>query len=455
VVLVMRRWRHRRQDDRGVTLVLCALLLTTMLGMAAFVVDYGFARQASRNEQGASDAAALAGAQDLPRGTTANAAMANAARANARSYVIESLGESITGAPCAANVATCTFTVGDHDITITTPYVLSGSTIPSHNLIYIQACRVIPKFFAGVYGDGEQTVCRSSVARNRNIVAGFGRGLIALNPTACPALEFDGSSTTNLYSDGAIIVESSCTPNALDGGGNAWEVQAGLITVVGGYQINPCNVSSCLNGTTPVTGVAPTGDPLALVPEPARPAAALPRTNGGGTSPFGGACQHTYHPGFYTTISVNSRNSCFDPGLYYIEAGSATAEALGSNGSSFLHGQGVTFFIKRGDIRLNGSGSMRLTPPTTGPYAGITIFQSRTNCAAAKINGNDASSIGTIYLPCAHLDFQGNAGPTAGDFVTGMVIADTIQITGNGTLTINAEEPAVVVPPEDDIGLEH
>jgi len=445
--------RRREPDDRGATIILCALLATVLLGAAAFVTDYGFARQATRNEQAATDAAALAAAQDLPKGATANAGLANTARAVARSYAEESLAEPVSGTPCAAGVSTCTFTVGVHTVTVTTPYALSGSALPSHNLVYVQACRTLPRFFAGVFTGGSQTACRSSVARNRNIVSGFARGLVALNPTICQALQFAGSSTTNLYSNGAIIVESSCDPNALDGGGNAWEVQAGLITVVGDYRINPCTELTCLNGTVPTTGVAPSGDPLAAVAEPVKPANAPATTSG--TSPFTGAACTRYRPGAYTSIDINSGSACFDPGVYYLEAGSASANAFRSNGNGFLHGQGVTFFVMRGAVFLNGSGSLRLTPPTTGPYAGITLFQSRTNCTDAHINGNNASSIGTIYLPCAHLDFQGNAGPTAGDFVTGMVVADTVTVTGNGYLSIRAEEPAVVEPPVDDIGLEN
>jgi hypothetical protein len=453
VGLVLGPRRRAGRDESGVTIVLCAFLMVTLFAMAAFVTDYGFARQLTRSEQAAADAGALAAAQDLPKGAISDSAKADVARNAARVYAAQSLSETDSGPACTPGVATCTFTAGPHTVTLTTPYSLSGSSIPSHNLVYVRTCRVLPTFFAGIFGDADRTVCRSSVARNRNIVEGFGRGLIALSPTACPGLEFDGSSTTNLYSDGAVIVESSCQPNALDGGGNAWEVQAGLITVVGGYAINPCTVPLCLNGTIPVSGVAPVGDPLAGVPEPTRPANALPRTSGG-TSPFGGACDFTYHPGFYSSININNEDACFEPGVYYIEAGSATGSAFRSNGNGFLHGEEVFFFIKRGEIQLNGGGSLRLTPPASGPYEGLTLFQSRTNCVDAKINGNDDSSIGTIYLPCAHLDFQGNAGPGAGDFVTGMVVADTVTVTGNGTLTINAEEPAVAEPPEDDIGLE-
>jgi len=278
--VVLERRPDRARNDAGVTILLVAMSVVTLFGMAAFVVDHGFARQTTRNEQSAADAGALAAAQDLPKGATPNGALSDVARSVARSYTGQSLAETPTGPACAPGAATCTFTAGVHTVTVTTPYALAGSSIPSHNLVYVQACRALPSFFSGVFGDDVRTVCRSSVARNRNIVSGFGRGLIALNPTACRSLEFSGSSSTNLYSDGAIIVESNCPTNALDGGGNAWDVFAGLITVVGGVDISPCSIPNCLNGTTPTTGVTPSGDPLAGVPEPARPANA-PATSAG------------------------------------------------------------------------------------------------------------------------------------------------------------------------------
>lgn len=451
--MVLKRDRQEN-DDRGVAIALVALTLTLLMGVSALVIDLGMDRQLSRNEQASTDAAALAAAQDLPKGTFANNGMANQARATARSYMAQSLNGSASGSGCTPDIATCTFNVGDYRVTVTTPYSLAGSPYASHNLVYVRACTTSPALLSRAWSSDGREVCRSSVARNRNIVEGFGRGLVALNPTACPSLEFSGSSTTNLHSTGAIIVESDCTPNALDGGGNAWEVQAGLITVVGGYQINPCTELTCLNGTMPTTGVAPTGDPLGSLPEPVKPVPAVSPATAPGISPISGQPCTMYQPGFYQTININSGSACFAPGIYYLEQTSDTADAFRSNGNGFLHGNGVTFFVKRGAIALNGTGSLRLNPPVAGTYAGISIFQARSNTAPAKINGNDDSSIGTIYLPEAHLEFQGNAGSSSGDFVTGMVIADTVTITGNGYLKINADEPDVVQPPEDDLGLQ-
>ena len=58
--------RRGRCDQRGATLVLAALLMIALLAMSAVAVDLTNARQVRRRAQGSADAAALAGAQDLP-----------------------------------------------------------------------------------------------------------------------------------------------------------------------------------------------------------------------------------------------------------------------------------------------------------------------------------------------------------------------------------------------------
>jgi Putative Flp pilus-assembly TadE/G-like len=56
----------RLRDESGQVLVFIAVILTALIGMAALVVDVGSWYQADRRLQTAADAAALAGAQELP-----------------------------------------------------------------------------------------------------------------------------------------------------------------------------------------------------------------------------------------------------------------------------------------------------------------------------------------------------------------------------------------------------
>ena len=68
--------------ERGQILPLIVLMLIALLGVAAFAIDVGYAYYAKRQLQSATDAAALAGAQDLPNGTSAIATATSYAGSN-------------------------------------------------------------------------------------------------------------------------------------------------------------------------------------------------------------------------------------------------------------------------------------------------------------------------------------------------------------------------------------
>ena len=71
-----------RRRERGQILPVVALAIVALLGISAFAIDVGFAYYAKRQLQSATDAAALAGAQDLPNATTAVATATAFASAN-------------------------------------------------------------------------------------------------------------------------------------------------------------------------------------------------------------------------------------------------------------------------------------------------------------------------------------------------------------------------------------
>ena len=73
---------RKTRAEHGQILPLVALALVALLGIGAFSIDVGFAYYAKRQLQSATDAAALAGAQDLPNATTAIATATTYAAAN-------------------------------------------------------------------------------------------------------------------------------------------------------------------------------------------------------------------------------------------------------------------------------------------------------------------------------------------------------------------------------------
>jgi Flp pilus assembly protein TadG len=88
--LLARTRRHLRQEC-GQTLVLVAFALVSLLGMAALAIDVGYAYYVQRSLQASADAAALAGASQLPNGSTASSVArtysASSGSKNARSNI--------------------------------------------------------------------------------------------------------------------------------------------------------------------------------------------------------------------------------------------------------------------------------------------------------------------------------------------------------------------------------
>jgi hypothetical protein len=229
--------------------------------------------------------------------------------------------------------------------------------------------------------------------------------ILVLNPTAKGALTIAGNSSIAV--PGVVIVESS---------------SAAALSISGSAV-----VSSPL-----ATGVA-VPDPLAALSGPST--AGL--TNYGSFNLAKGS--QTICPGIYSQIKVSGNASLtLNPGTYIIEGGGLTV-----TGNACVSGSGVIIYNAGsnypssggsfGGITLSGNGTFNLTAPTTGPYAGVLIFQSRQNTRALSFSGNAmAGMIGTIYAANAVLSLSGNAQ------LTNPLIVGALNLSGNVALTQTA-----------------
>jgi Flp pilus assembly protein TadG len=463
MVMVLKQKSHKR--EAGVTIIVVALSMVAMLVMAAMVIDLGNARQVARRSQGSVDAAALAGAKDLPLSASnaADPTFENAARATAMGYVVRNVFQTSPPTPptCAPGVDTCTATVNGLTITVTTPYSgISGT--PPYNLIYVKACETTEQFLSRVVTGSGTRVCREAVARRKNSSGGYGFGLVALEPTECNALQFRGDSDTILSSNGAVMVNSSCTNTsngALDSSGSRWDLIANFIGVVGTATLNPCEppVDTSCTTTIPTEGISPFDDPLASLPEPTDTTPV--RSCTGDTSVAG---VEFFQPGYFSAAcNFNSNKTyVFAPGVYTFANGFSS----GGNASMMCRNTatastcdagigGVTFFLKGGTTTMNGTGAVNLPAPRSGTYKGVTIFQARSNTNTLKINGTNDFELGTIYAPSANMEFSGSAGSNEVN-VTGMVIGRKVDIGGTFAFNINVPLDGPSAPTDDDIGLE-
>ena len=65
-----------------------------------------------------------------------------------------------------------------------------------------------------------------------------------------------------------------------------------------------------------------------------------------------------------------------------------------------------------GAMSFGSNTTLNLSAPTSGPYAGVLIFQAHDNSRALAISGNAGGSSGTLYAASAPLVLSGNANWT-------------------------------------------
>ncbi|MFA0761783.1 MAG: hypothetical protein HZLCBSQH_001893 [Candidatus Fervidibacterota bacterium] len=404
---------------RGSTVVFVSLSLFVLLGAAAFAVDWGLITFTKHQLQNFVDAAALAGAQELP---DANNARQKATENYARNYANNfNLASPPTPQPISCtdpiSSATVCYRIGTDEVQVTTPYAPSGDPTPSPNRIHVRACRRVNLFFARLLGMASRRVCAEAAARKGG--ARFPRGLVVLDGSGSHALFLQGNARFTVI-NGSIIVDSNA-PDAIFAQGSA-TLNASEILVTGNFRTQ----GNALITPTPQTGQPPVPDPLANLPPPSTT----------GLPVFPGRTIHgdaTLYPGVYTGLVKLQGNSfvTMQPGTYIFQGG------LLVSGNSQLMGNGVMLYVEGGRIEVQGNGQMRLTPPTSGTYAGITIFYARTNSNPLWLSGNAVQNLqGTVYLPRSLLHLQGNANLTQG-----MIVTWRAEIIGNPTVTIQAQEP--------------
>ena len=245
-------------------------------------------------------------------------------------------------------------------------------------------------------------------------------GILVLNPTASGALMVSGNSVINETAD--VIVDSS-SATAIQASSNA-SVTSAATEVVGGVQVT----GNAKFHPAPVKGVAAIPDPFLNLAAPS-----------GGT--FQGAVNLTgnsaltINPGIFSSISVSGNAKLtLSPGIYAIAGGGFTvsinATVTGSGGvliynaGSNYPNPGGSF----GSITISGNATVKLTPATTGNYAGIGIFQSRDNSKVFTLGNNSQlglGSTGILYAPSALVQLSGNSN------MAGALIVNELALSGN------------------------
>ena len=117
--------------------------------------------------------------------------------------------------------------------------------------------------------------------------------------------------------------------------------------------------------------------------------------------------------------------------------------SLTVNAKATLSGSGVTIVFTSSTganyatATINGGATINLTPMTSGPTAGITLFADRNIPVGTvfKLDGGASQVItGATYMKTAAIDFTGGDASGTG---CAQVVGDTITFSGNSTFTVN------------------
>jgi len=405
-------------SEAGQTLPIAVLFLLVLLGIAALVLDGGYAYAQQRFMRNASDAASLAATALIANGETSHAviyqtawhyAQANQADSIVLSYV-DGSGNDLGGP-------------------------VGGSIPPGTKGARVIASRTFTTFFGTILGVRQMTATAGSTGGVRPKPANA--LIIALDQGSCPGLRVSGSGSVNAVG-GSIWVNASCGQALRQTGSTSITATGGQILVHGGYSRSG---SGTIN-PYPTTYGPVIPDPLASLPAPDW--GGLPVRNGTPSNPttlhITGSGSVTLQPGiYYGGIRFDGSGTVtFQPGTYIIAGGGLTLIGSGS-----VYADGVMFYNTNdpahptgsgayGSITITGSGSWRFRPQTSGPYAGILFFQDRANTQEVEITGSGNMLSGTMYFPNADLDFAGS-GNISG---VAQLIAKSIDMTGSGDITL-------------------
>lgn len=255
--------RNRRSPQatrqRGSVIVMSALLLTSMIGMCAIVVDLANTSQHRRQAQNGADAAALAGAQDLP---DAIAVVATVKQYALNNYAIATLAW-----------VGCRDIVGGIDRTLSVrPDVANDNRCISidaaHTRVRVNLpVTVVPTSFGSVFGVASTNVRAQATAEallsadNRIIpaavTASMGTGNLCVensgNNTACAARSSGNfgsldSPRLNIFKPSSNVVPDSLAINYSMSTDHTLSIYGAGARVCDGATRNPCTTSNVGTG---------------------------------------------------------------------------------------------------------------------------------------------------------------------------------------------------------------
>jgi len=346
----------KRRGQSGQVLPLIAVSLAVLLGFAGLAVDVGYLEYQQQQQQTATDAAALGGAQSLARSNCSSGTAAESAAAMDATNNGYSTGGNVFVTPISPPSSG--------------PYAGNACAVS----VQIQTLHVA-NFFSKLFG--YPTGMTESTQATADASAMGGACIYLLSSSS-----WSSFNNPTVNSPGcAIAINYSAD---FDGG----TIAAPSI----GY-VSPPNYGGTTFTLATPAAMLPVADPCPEIPGCEYLTANPPSTSGcSGYNDNGG--NQTLQPGCYSYMNLDPPGTVtMAPGLYIING------PINDNGVN-LQGSGVTIYITS-----NGSGpnfdnkTVNLSPPTSGNYTGVLLYQVSGNSSSINFNDPSATLSGLLYAP--------------------------------------------------------
>jgi hypothetical protein len=379
----------KRTSQRGAVIPLVAISLAVMMGFAGMTVDVGYLEYAQRQQQSAADAAAIAGAQQLLTSGCPNATAAQTA------------GKS--------DASAAGFTDGSNGATVTVQNPPAVGAYSTNNCaVYAKVTASHPTLFARLFRGNSMDASAQATAT------------IVNNNDGC-IYTLDASKTFQL--NGTNISAPNC--GILSNGSvqvNGGTVDVGSFGYLGGFQSNGAKYTDA----TPQKMIQ-VPDPCPLIASCSAMKASPPSPSGCKAYQENGVTNAQVAPGCYSSFQLNGGSVVLEPGTYVFTG------VVQDNGPP-VTGSGVTLYATStaGPVMFNGS-SVTLSPPLTGPTAGLLFYQDPSNTQTVQFNGSTTSLSGVMYAPAALGQINGGSGNYL------VLVYGNIQL--NGSYNVDPGQP--------------
>jgi hypothetical protein len=385
--------RSFSKDKKGASAIVFGITLPVLVGFMGLGTEIGYWYLEHRQLQTATDMSVMAAAFELRDEVDRNKAIHAAKREAIRNGFDAPNGEIVVNSPPSTGPYTSPLSVE----VILTEYK--------------------PRLFSGVFQEGPTEITTRAVATS---VPGGPACILALDQFVQGGITIIGTADVTLTGCNVHSNSGHMTAAAIVNGKAT--IVAGCFGASGGVDVTSGLILTDCAVPTSQGGVVQ--DPYSYLEVPEEPSTCSPYPGGG---PM---VAKEFSPGLYCNgLNLQGENH-FLPGVYVLEVG-----GFRINAGAKVTGEDVTFILTNGGIiSFNGTASINLEAPDSGPYAGVLIYQDREANPddINHVNGDSTSSFeGVIYTPSQKIVFNGN-GTTSSPQCT-HVIGRIVHLSGTAS----------------------